>query len=364
MRIGLMTVGMPCAGLNTAICAITICANAKYGSQVFGIREGIIGLLQRPVDVEELTENLMHGSINSMSGTIIGTTTVNDVFGFPMPDGTTIDRSDEVIEGYQSLGLEALIAIADEPSMEILKRVAAKGNIPIVGILSSIENQIGVSDVSMGYLTALTVTTDALQELRSLNKSDRSTTVFEVSGRSAGHIALNAGIAALADVVLIPEIPYSLDVVAKKIENLRQYNGRDDALIVVAEGIATETNDDITSQITIGRESLGEGGPGYKIANYLRVQSGIKTRVIAAGDLVRASPPNAPERLAASILGVHAVEIITEGKANRIVGIKGRRVVDISFGEALADFAPVDVDGPLVRTARGLNICFGDTLDC
>lgn len=356
-RIGILTSGGDCAGLNAVLRAAVFRAIQGYGWEVMGIHQGTAGLLARPVAAAPLDLFLFTGLILRSGGTILGTTNKGDPFDYPLPDGSRIDRSDEVIDGYRSLGLDALIGIGGDGSLGILRRLAVQGGLNLVGIPKTIDNDIGQTEVSIGYASAVRVATDALDHLQPTAASHSRVMVLEVMGRDAGHIALNAGIAGGADIILIPEIPYAMTHIAAKIENLKS-QGRNFALAVVAEAVKTEAGERITRQQPDG--SVTYGGIGYHISNRIAEVTGAETRVTVLGHLQRGGMPTARDRLMASVFGVHAVDLIARGAFDRMVAWNNRQVIDVPLAEVTAGCHVVDLSGPLVHTARGLGICLGD----
>ena len=351
-RIGILTSGGDCAGLNAVIRAV-IRRAAAHDWEVVGILQGTHGLLSRPPMAVVLSPADAHAGLLRQGGTILGTTNKGDPFDFPMPDGRRVDRSGEVVEGYRLLGLDALIGVGGDGSMRILRQLATVGNIPLVGIPKTIDNDIGVTERAIGYDTAVAVATEALDRLQPTAASHQRVMVLEVMGRDAGHIAIASGIAGGADVILIPEIPYALAHVAAHLHAL-QGVGRNFALVVVAEAVLTEAGRPV-------RQEAGTyGGIGHYVAERLSAMTGAETRVTVLGHLQRGGQPTADDRLLASALGVRAVELIAEGKFDRIVAWQNRQVVDVSIVEAIEQYQAVDPDGTLVETARGLGICLGD----
>lgn len=356
-RIGLLTSGGDCAGLNATIRAVVHRATLGYGWEVVGIREGTAGLLARPVMAQTLTPSIFNGTILRQGGTILGTTNKDNPFTYPQPDGSTRDRSEEVIEGYRSLNLDALIGIGGDGSLAILHQLAQQGGIDFVGIPKTIDNDIGMTEVSIGYATAVKVATEALDQLQPTAASHSRVMVLEVMGRDAGHIALNAGIAGGADVILIPEIAYRIEHVAAKIDALKQA-GRNFALVVVAEAVKTENCAPVTMHQAGGKVTYG--GVGHYIGQRISEATGAETRVIVLGHLQRGGPPTERDRLMGSIFGVRAVELIAQGKFDRMVAWSGRQAIDVPITEAIASYHAIAPDSDLVRTARGLGICLGD----
>ena len=355
-RIGILTSGGDCAGLNAAIRAVVHSAY-KEGCEVYGILDGTAGLLGDAPKYRVLTPSDFDGTVMRMGGTILGTTNRGDPFHYPMEDGTSKDRTDEIIANYKKMGLDALIGIGGDGSHDILRRIAQKGNIPMVGIPKTIDNDIGETEASIGYDTAVMVATEALDRLQPTAASHDRVMILEVMGRDAGHIALSTGIAGGADVILIPEIPYDIENVIKKIESVEKQE-RNFALIVVSEAVKTPDGDVLTLP-------NGGGKPRYSgIGNYLSEEISnrmdIEARVTVLGHVQRGSQPTYRDRLLATAFGVKAVDLIMEGKFDRMVAWKNREVVDISIGDAIAAYHAVDINDSLVHTARGVGISFGD----
>ena len=356
-RIGILTSGGDCAGLNAVIRAVVHRAVLTYGWQVLGIKEGTQGLLQRPVQYQVLDLPQVDGNMMRMGGTILGTTNRGDPFAYPMPDGTQKDRSDEIIGGYRELGLDALIGIGGDGSFAILKKLADKGGFQMVGIPKTIDNDLGLTEVSVGYDTAVGVAVEALDRLQPTAASHARVMVLEVMGRDAGHIALAAGIAGGADVVLIPEIPYSIETIAEKIRQVRA-TGRNFALVVVSEAVKTVDGTGVQKLFQGGQKRYG--GIGDYIGEKIAEETGAETRVTVLGHVQRGSMPSPRDRLVASAFGVHAVDLIAEGKFDRMVAWSDRGVIDVPITEAIAKYACVELDGAMVKTARGLGISLGD----
>ena len=356
-RIGILTSGGDCAGLNAVIRAVVHRAVSTYGWQVLGIKEGTQGLLQRPVQYQVLDLPQVDGNMMRLGGTILGTTNRGDPFAYPMGDGTTKDRADEIIGGYRELGLDALVAIGGDGSFAILRKLAERGGLKMVGVPKTIDNDLGMTEVSVGYDTAVGVAVEALDRLQPTAASHARVMVLEVMGRDAGHIALAAGIAGGADVVLIPEIPYSIEKIAAKIKQVRA-TGRNFALVVVSEAVKTADGTGVKKLFQGGEKRYG--GIGDYIGEKIAEATGAETRVTVLGHVQRGSMPSPRDRLVASAFGVHAVDLIAEGKFDRMVAWSNRGVIDVPIEEAIAQYACVQLDGALVKTARGLGISLGD----
>lgn len=354
-RIGILTSGGDCAGLNAVIRAVVHRADT-YGWEVLGIREATVGLMSRPpkvmkLDIEKVDPYLMTG------GTMLGTTNKGNPFAFPKSDGSIIDRSEEIIEGYRQLELDALIGIGGDGSLAILRKLAQQGNINLVGIPKTIDNDVDITELSIGFNTAVSIATEALDRLHFTAASHSRVMVLEVMGRDAGHIALNAGIAGGADVILIPEISYTIEKICEQIGK-RQQQGKNYCLIVVAEAVRTEEGEQITSTNPSGESRYG--GIGHYLASRITACSGAETRVTVLGHIQRGGTPSALDRVIAAAFGVAAVDLISQGKYDRMVTWQNRQVASVLIPDAIAKYRAVDSHDSLLKTARAMGISFGD----
>jgi 6-phosphofructokinase 1 len=355
--IGVLTSGGDCAGLNAVIRAVVAHAANGYGWRVLGIRQGAHGLLRRPVDAAALDLQSANPNMARMAGTILGTTNRGDPFAYPMPDGSLRDRSEEVIEGVRLLGLDALIGIGGDGSLAILRRLSQQGGFPLVGIPKTIDNDVGATESAVGYHTAVMVATEAIDRLQPTAASHDRVMVLEVMGRDSGQIALAAGIAGGADVILVPEIPYDIEVVAAHIGRLREA-GHSFAVVVVAEAVRDNTGGHVQRQHTPGNVTYG--GIGHVLGEVLARMTGAETRVTVLGHVQRGGQPTWDDRLVASAFGVYAVDLIAEGRFDRMVAWQNRQVIDVPLAAAFNPVPLGKAHETLVHTARGLGICLGD----
>lgn len=356
-RIGVLTSGGDCAGLNAVIRAVVQRAVEDHGWHVVGIHKGTAGLLSRPVEAETLDLSRFDGTLLRRAGTVLGTTNKGDPFAFPMPDGSVVDRSDEIVEGLQELGIDALIGIGGDGSLAILDRLCRKAHLPLIGIPKTIDNDVARTEVAVGYSTAVEVATDALDHLQPTAASHDRIMVLEVMGRDAGHIALSAGIAGGADIILIPEIPWSAESLSRKIEALR-HQDRNFALVVVAEAVRREDGQPVGRTTEAGKVQYG--GIGHYVGERLGQMTGAEVRVTVLGHVQRGGTPIARDRLIASIFGVHAVDLIAQGQGGVMVAWEGRSVNAVPLDQIIDQPHRVDPKGALVNAARGLGICLGD----
>ena len=355
-RIGILTSGGDCAGLNAVIRAVVHRAIGTYDWEVLGISRATQGLMASPPQAVSLTVDKVSHLLTA-GGTMLGTTNQGDPFAFPMPDGSLRDRSEEIIAGYHELGLEAVIGIGGDGSLAILRKLAQQGGLNLVAIPKTIDNDVGITERSVGFDTAVNIATEALDRLHFTAASHSRVMILEVMGRDAGHIAICAGIAGGADVILIPEIPYTIAHICAKIEE-RQKRDKNFSLVIVSEAVRTEEGVSVTLANTTGQARYG--GIGQYLADRIAVCSGAETRVTVLGHIQRGGTPSPLERLVASAFGVAAVDLIAEAQYDQMVTWQKRQVVPVPIAEAIAQYGAVALEGTLVRTARGLGICLGD----
>ena len=352
-RIGLLTSGGDCAGLNAALRAVVHRASS-YGWEVLGLTRATQGLMARPPEFRRF--NLMNTrNLLTAGGTVLGTTNKGNPFDFPLPNGESCDRSQEIIDCYHLLGLDALIGIGGDGSMAILRRLAQQGGLNLVGIPKTIDNDLGSTELSIGFDTAVTIATEALDRLHFTAASHSRVMILEVMGRDAGHIALNAGIAGGADIILIPEIPYTIEAVCQAIKGLK----RNFATVIVAEAVCTEAGEKVTHTNRLGQCRLG--GIGEYLAEQITESIGAETRVTVLGHVQRGGTPSPLDRVLATAFGVEAVDLIAAGKYDHMVSWQNRQVVHVPIAEAIAEYRAVDPGDTLVKTAKGMGICLGDS---
>lgn len=357
-RIAVNTGGGDAPGLNAVIRAVVLAA-LRRGWEVLGVRRGYEGLLDTE-KVIRLDRESVRG-ITHIGGTILGTTNKGNPFEMPMQgvDGTTVlvDRSDEVVAGVHKLGIDALIAIGGDGSLRIANRLAAKG-VPVVGVPKTIDNDLSSTVITFGFDTAVTVATDALDRLHSTAEAHDRVFVVEVMGRHAGWIALNAGVSSTADVILIPESPFDIDVVCDKIRD-REAHGRRFAIVVVAEGASCRGGD----LVTRGREAGAEvrlGGIAEQVAAAIHERTGKDTRSVVLGHLQRGGCPTTFDRLIALRFGAAAVRVVAGGTFGVMVALDPPTVRTVPLEEAVSRMKSVPLDSDTVLTARELGISFGD----
>lgn len=358
--IGVLTSGGDCAGLNAVIRAVTYHAVEAYQWKVLGIQDGTLGLIERPLGYTELRIGAVDGRFLREAGTFLGTTTGDDPTHFKMPDGTFLDRSAEFGAGVRELGLDALIAIGGDGSMRILSQLCERVQLGMVGVPKTIDNDVHGTDWSVGFATALSVVTDALDRLQPTAASHHRVMILEVMGRDAGHIALNGGLAGGADVILIPEIPYTLDGVMRRIKQVLS-EGRSHVVIVVAEGVKTHDGKKAFTTDLHGR--VRYGGIGGYLAQRIAPHTRADIRVTILGHLQRGGTPSPRDRILASAFGVHAVDMVARRRFSRMAAWHNGAVTDVPLSAVTIGARCVDRNGLLVRTARSLGIYVGEEVE-
>ncbi|PIW27800.1 MAG: 6-phosphofructokinase [Rhodospirillales bacterium CG15_BIG_FIL_POST_REV_8_21_14_020_66_15] len=356
-RLGVLTSGGDCAGLNAAIRAVVKRAVTGHGAEVVGILQGTKGLMERPVRTRPLDLSIFTGDILRQGGTMLGTVNTGDPFAFPDGRGGVTDRSAEVLEGIRGLDIDALIGIGGDGSMRILRRLADQGGIPFVGIPKTIDNDVPGTEMCIGYHTAVATAVEALDRLQPTAASHQRVMVLEVMGRDAGHIALAAGIAGGADVILIPEVPYDTGAVAAKLASVAG-EGRNHALVVCAEA-ARPRGGAVTTRPDPGG-TVHYGGAGQVVGAEIAEATGADVRVTVLGHVQRGGMPTSIDRLLASAFGVHAVDLAAAKRTGRMVGWRGGDTFDTAFEDLGPGPRCVDLEGSQARTARGLGISLGD----
>jgi ATP-dependent phosphofructokinase / diphosphate-dependent phosphofructokinase len=361
-RLALLTGGGDCPGLNAVIRAAARSAFA-LGWEVFGIEDGFEGLLTKRA--HQLHPRDVRGILH-LGGTILGTS--NRVNPFRVDRRANAgdmaresDRSAEVVRNFKAMGFGALIAIGGDGTLSIALRLAAKG-IPVVGVPKTIDNDIEHTSVTFGFDTAVSTATDAIDKLHPTTEAHGRVMVVELMGRNAGFIALNSGVAGGADVILIPEIPFDLDLVCDKIrEREKGHRGGYFSIVVVAEG-ARSKGGKVHLRATDQGENPRLGGIGQYVAEEIGKRTGKETRSLVLGHLQRGGPPTTFDRLLGTRFGAAAVRAVKEGDFQTMVALKPPTIVRVPLKDAVGEgrTKKVPLDSDVVMSARGLGVSFGD----
>lgn len=359
-RIGLLTGGGDCPGLNAVIRAATKCAINNYGLEVVGYVDGFKGLVEN--HFIQLDSKAVSG-IAHRGGTILGTTNRDNPFRY-LVGGTEKepifeDMSDRAIENLNKLGIEGLIVIGGDGSLNIAYQFYKKG-VPVVGVPKTIDNDLSATEVTFGFNTAVDTATEALDRLHTTAESHHRVMILEVMGRYAGWIALHAGIAGGADVILIPEIPYDINRIKAKIAD-RYIQGKKFSIMVVAEGAKPKDGEMVVQKLVpTSHDPVRLGGIGNKVAQEIEEIIGVETRVTVLGHLQRGGSPIPYDRILATRYGVAAVETFVNGNYGTMVSLRDNKIEPVPLTDAIEQLKLVPVDSDLIRAARAVGISFGD----
>ena len=357
-RIGILTGGGDAPGLNAVIRAAVKTAIHEYGCEVLGIRNGYDGFIDEqgiiPLGLDDVRGILPRG------GTILGAANRGNPYARKVirrGKEVTVDVSDEIVRGIKRLKLDALLVLGGDGTLRIAHELHQKG-VPVIGVPKTIDNDIGGTDITFGFDTALNIATEAIDRLHTTAESHHRVMILELMGRDSGFIALHSGVAGGADVILIPEIPFNYDAVVAKIRR-RVEHGTLFSILAISEGARPAGGAQIFSRS--GNEVYVPrlGGISQVVGEYIEAQ-GFETRVTVLGHLQRGGTPTAFDRWLATRYGAAAVRLAAQNKFDRMVALRSAQIIDISLEEAIAVPKRVEVDGDAVITARGLGISFGD----
>jgi len=358
-KIGVLTGGGDCPGLNAVIRAVTKTAILKYDLQVVGYKFGYKGLYTN--DHTKLTLNKVRG-IAHIGGTIIYTSNKDNLFIYPFEENGQIvyrDVSDVAIQNMKNDDIDALIVIGGDGTLTSARDFARKG-CNIIAVPKTIDNDLDITDVTFGFNTAVDTATDALDKLHTTAESHHRIMILEVMGRTAGWIALQAGIAGTANIILIPEIPFIMGKVVEKI-NSRAHEGKMSTIIVVSEGAKVIDGDVVVQKIVKDSpDPVRLGGIGYKLAKDLEQYiTDLEIRCTVLGHLQRGGQPTTYDRILATRYGVKAVDILMERKFGNMVCLKGNDLSFVSLENVIGHLKLVNPEGDLIKTAKSIGVSFG-----
>lgn len=359
-KVLVLTGGGDCPGLNAVIRAVAKRARKEKTWEIYGSIEAFNGVLNEPQEIVRLTSSRTKG-IHVKGGTILKTTNKSNPIKFPVTqkDGTVKfeDRSDELVKRLK--GFDAVINIGGDGSQKISKVLFDKG-IPIIGVPKTIDNDLSATDMTFGFQTAVQIASDAFDKLVTTAESHHRVMIMEVMGRDAGWISLHTAIAGGAEICLIPEIPYDVNKLVKKIES-RYKKGRGFVNIVIAEGAKPKEGSVTSSAGEKGSEHVRLGGVAYQLSKQLK-DAGCRAEIreTVLGHVQRGGTPVAFDRILASLFGVKAMELAINGEFGKMVAYKNNSITYVSFEEATRQQNVVKKSSYLVQAAKGLGITFGD----
>ena len=353
MKLGVLTGGGDCPGLNAVIRAVVKTAINAYDMEVVGFMDGYEGLIQNRY--RKLASSDVSG-ILTLGGTILGTSNRADPFHFPVlqeNDYIYLDRSSEAIRNFERLGLTALIAIGGDGTMAASERMAQKG-LKIIGVPKTIDNDLMGTDQTFGFDSALASAADAIDKIHSTAQSHHRVMIIEVMGRYTGWLALASGIAGGGDIILIPEIPYHIDVVCDKIRE-RNLNGKNFSIIVIGEGGEMV----VKRMIANSPDQVRLGGISNQLATQIEGITTLETRVTILGHLLRGGTPTAFDRILASRFGTEAVNLAHKSDFGKMVALRGNEIDSVPISEVAGKIRKISRESSLLRTAIALDTCLG-----
>jgi 6-phosphofructokinase 1 len=357
-KIGICTGGGDCPGLNAVIRGVVRSAIIKHGWQVIGIEDSFDGLIwtnkQRELTLREVSGLLPRG------GTILGTTNRGDPFHYKVVEGgqeQVRDFSDDVLRNARAAGLDALVVIGGDGTLKIALELYRKG-LDLVGVPKTIDNDLSATELTFGFDTALHTATDAIDKIHTTAESHHRIMLVEVMGRDTGWIALEAGVASGAHVILIPEIPFTIERICDFVRS-RESEGRKYTTIVVAEGVHLPPEMDVP--VVPERRAVPRGGlKANQIGDALARRLHREVRVTVLGHIQRGGSPSPFDRILSTRFGVAATDLIARGEFGKMVCLKGAWIQSVDIADAVGVTKSVDPKDELVEAARAIGICFGD----
>jgi 6-phosphofructokinase 1 len=356
--IAVMTGGGDCPGLNAVIRAVVKTAINKYRLEVWGIQDGFLGLVENRLDRMHYNDV---SNILTVGGTILGTSNIANPFRFAVRKDEKLqykDVSDDCLRAVRERNIDALVCIGGDGTMAVAAQFAKKG-LTIMGVPKTIDNDLWGTDVTFGFNTAVTTATDAIDKVHTTASSHHRVMIVEVMGRYAGWIALHAGVAGGADIILIPEIPYELASVCDCVF-ARSSHGKRFSIIVAAEGARPKGGQMVVSRRIAGSpEPIRLGGIGARLADDIADRTGLDCRAVILGHVQRGGTPTPYDRVLATNFGHHAMELLMRGVRNHLVILKDGRYSSIPLRQVAGRIRTVPPNHALVRAARAVGTCFG-----
>lgn len=359
-RIGVLTGGGDCPGLNAVIRAVAKTAMCRYGLEVWGIEDGFYGLYEN--HLHRLDWESVSG-ILTLGGTILGTNNKFDPRRLAARVGDKIETRDvtpQCLDTIRQRGLDALVVIGGDGTMTVASHFVQQG-INCVGVPKTIDNDLIGTDVTFGFGTAVSVAAEALDRIHTTAASHHRAMVVEVMGRNAGWLALHAGVASGADVILLPEVPYDIEAVCAEVLS-RSRGGKRSSILCVSEGARPKNGKQIVAKVDpTSPDPIRLGGVGQVVANEIESRTGVETRVTVLGHVQRGGTPIAEDRVLATSFGHAALELLLSGAVGRLVVHQQGRITDVELTSVAGKQRLVPADHPLIQAARDVGTCFGDS---
>jgi len=358
-RIAILTGGGDCPGLNAVIRAVTKKAIYENGLEVIGIQDGYEGMVRNRY--RKLQYNDVSG-ILALGGTILGTSNTANPYRYVVKKGKTSevkDLSRLALRNVRKLGVTCLVCIGGDGTLSIADRLYKDG-LPIVGVPKTIDNDLRGTDISFGFDSAVCIATEGIDRIHTTAQSHHRVMIVEVMGRRAGWIGLHSGVAGGGDIILIPEIPYDINIISEKVRE-RNRKGKKCSVIVVAEGAKPKGGDPVIQRIVKdSSDPIRLGGIGFVLGQEIEKRTGVETRTVVMGHLQRGGSPTSFDRILATKLGTRVVDMIKNREFGFMVGVRGDALVNVPLHKVAKGPRLVSLNDPLLISARSVNTCFGD----
>ncbi len=359
MRIAILTGGGDCPGINAVIRAVAKKAILEEDAEVIGIEDGYHGMVEnryRVLQYEDVSGILTQG------GTILGTSKIANPYRYPIKKGDQLefkDLSKVAIKNLMDLKIKALICIGGDGTLGIAYKLFRDG-VPVIGVPKTIDNDLRGTEITFGFDSALSIATEGIDRIHTTAQSHHRVMIVEVMGHRAGWIALYSGIAGGGDILLIPEIPYDIEVVSEKVKE-RNKKGKRFSILVVAEGAKPKGGEIIIQRIVKeSSDPIRLGGIGFVLGRQIEELTGLETRTVVMGHLLRGGTPTAFDRVLATRLGARSMDMVREKKFGYMVGVKGEDLIDVPLKEVAKGPRTVPLNHPLLKVARSVGTSFGN----
>ena len=358
-RIGILSGGGDCPGINAVIRAVARKAMLDDGAEIVGIEDGYEGLVNNRCRKLELSDL---SGILTLGGTILGTSKKANPYRYAIKQGGKLifkDLSRRALSNIDSMELDCLVVIGGDGTLGIAYKLFKDG-VPIVGVPKTIDNDIMGTEITFGFDSAVWIATEGIDRLHTTAQSHHRVMIVEVMGHNAGWLALYSGIAGGGDIILIPEIPYSIEMIVEKVRE-RHRRGKKFSIVVVAEGAKPKGGDVVIQRIVKeSSDPIRLGGVGFVLGQQIENVTGIETRTVVMGHLQRGGSPTPSDRVLATQLGTRAVDMLHKREFGCMVGVQKGRLVKVSLKEVSRGARTIPLNHPLIESARSMDTSFGD----
>jgi len=358
-RVGILTGGGDCPGINAVIRAVAKKAIDDKGMGVIGIEDGYHGLVNRRyrrIEYDDVS------GILTLGGTILGTSKTANPYRYAVKKGDRFqfkDVSKAVMRNIENLDLTCLVCIGGDGTLGIAYRLYKDG-VPIVGVPKTIDNDLRGTDITFGFDSAVWIATEGIDRIHTTAESHHRVMIIEVMGHQAGWIALHSGVAGGGDIILVPEIPYDIQIVAEKVME-RNKKGKRFSIVVVSEGAKPKGGDVVIQRmVKESSDPIRLGGIGFVLGQQIEKLTGLETRTVVMGHLLRGGSPTPFDRVLATQLGTEAVKMMEDEEFGYMVGVKRSGLVAVPLREVARGPKTIPLNHPLIKSARSVGTCFGD----